>query len=63
MTKSEAVKFYGSMAALGRAIGRTRNAVFNYAEKLPRGVQFEIYVKSQGQLQVDKEFLGATPKP
>lgn len=55
MSKTEAVKFFGSQTKLAHAIGRKKNTVNGYAEKLPRGVQFEIAYRTQGQLQVDEE--------
>jgi hypothetical protein len=56
MAEAQAIEFYGSQVELGRAIGRSKQAVNGYKEKLPRGVQFEIHVKTQGQLRVDEEY-------
>jgi len=56
MSKTEAVKFFGSKTKLAKAIGRAKQTISHYNEKLPRGVQYEIAMKSQGQLAVDPEY-------
>ncbi|QPG06533.1 transcriptional regulator [Salinimonas marina] len=56
MTKTQAITFFRSQKALGEAIGKAKSTVSNYSEILPRGVQFEIQVKTQGQLMADPEF-------
>ena len=55
MTKSDAIKFYGTQTKLAEAIGRKKNTVNGYPEKLNRGVQFELYYRTLGQLQLEKE--------
>lgn len=56
MTKSQAIKHIGSLTVLAKLIGRQKSTVSGYSEKLPRGVQYEIQVKTQGQLRVDSDF-------
>jgi hypothetical protein len=55
MTKTDAIKHFGSQTKLAKAIGRAKNTVNGYPEKLNRGVQFELYYRTQGQLQLDSE--------
>lgn len=57
MTKTEAIEFLGSQAALGRLLDRAKSTVSDWPEKLPRGVQFELHVKTGGKLSVDAEFI------
>lgn len=57
MTKTDAIAFFGSQKALCAAIQRAKSTVSAWPEQLPRGVQFEIQVKTQGQLTADPEFF------
>lgn len=56
MTKCEAIEFLGSQTELGRLLGRAKSTVSEWPEKLPRGVQFELHVKTGGKLSVDVEY-------
>ncbi|AFT79069.1 hypothetical protein AMBLS11_12480 [Alteromonas macleodii str. 'Black Sea 11'] len=57
MTKSEAIEYFGSQKAMCEALQRAKSTVSNYPETLPRGIQFEIQVKTGGQLQADSCFF------
>lgn len=57
MTKSDAIAYFGSQKAIYLILGRSKSTVSNYPEKLPRGVQFELHVKTNGALKVDAEFM------
>lgn len=59
MTKTEAIQYFGSQKALCEAIQRAKSTVSAMPEKLPRGVQFELQVKTGGSLQADPEFFRA----
>lgn len=56
MTKTEAVKYYGSQRALAAAIGKTEGAVSQW-KRIPRGVQFELQVRTGGKLSVDQDYI------
>lgn len=57
MTKTEAVNHFGSQKALCEAIQRAKSTVSAWPEELPRGVQFEIQVKTGGVLKADPELF------
>lgn len=51
MTKSDAVKAFGSVANLAEALGITREAIYQWPEQIPRGRAFEIkHILSQREL-------------
>lgn len=54
MTKRDAIQFYGSSAALARALGITRGAVANWGDTIPSGRQFEIEVLTDGALIAER---------
>lgn len=53
MTKREAVDFWGSEAAVGRALGITRASV-NAWDVIPIGRQYQIEVVTGGALRADR---------
>lgn len=57
MTKTDAIQYFGSAKALELAIGKATSTISGWGEKLPRGVQFEIQVKTNGDLKADPEFF------
>lgn len=57
MTKTEAVTHFGSQKNLGQALGKAKATVSGWPEQLPRGVQFEIQVKTKGALKADPIFF------
>ncbi|QSX32487.1 transcriptional regulator [Shewanella avicenniae] len=57
MTKTEAVNFFGSQKALAHVLQRSKTTVSGWPDKLPRGVQFEIQVKTDAQLKADLELF------
>lgn len=57
MTKQEAIKFFGGVKKLADALGVWPQAVYAWPENLPRSRQFEIQVKSKGELKVDEKYI------
>lgn len=53
MTKQQAVEYYGSQAALGRALGIQRAAVSAW-ETIPIGRQYQLEVITSGELMADR---------
>ncbi len=51
MTKQEAIKFYGSGAALARALGLTRQAVSLWPDIVPDLYQYKLQVLTRGKLK------------
>lgn len=56
MTKDEAISYFGSQRVLAQIIGVSQAAVSQW-KRVPRGVQFELHVKTGGKLSVDAEFI------
>ena len=54
MTKEEALKFFGSGASPGKAIGLTRSAIHMWGDKIPLPSQFQLEVISNGALIADR---------
>lgn len=59
MTKQEAIDFLGTPSELARFLGRSRSTVSEWPQRLPSSVQFELQVKTNGQLIVDPELLNS----
>lgn len=59
MTKHDAIQYFGTQRALAAAIGRTEGAVSQWSQ-VPRGVQFELHVRTGGKLSVDAEYYQPT---
>ncbi len=57
MTKQQAIDYFGSQKALGQALGKAKATVSGWGEQLPRGIQFEIQVKTKGVLKADPEYF------
>ncbi|MGL4939397.1 Cro/CI family transcriptional regulator [Shewanella sp.] len=57
MTKTQAINHFGSQKKLCEITGRAKATVSTWPEKLPRGVQFEIEVKTKGLLKADPELF------
>jgi hypothetical protein len=57
MTKTEAINHFGSQKAMCQALNRAKSTISNYPETLPRGIQFEIQVKTGGELKADERFF------
>lgn len=57
MTKQEAIEYFGGVKALADALGVWPQAVYAWPEVLPRSRQFEIHVKSKGELKVDEKYI------
>ena len=53
MTKCDAIRHFGSQAALARALGITRAAVNGWGPTIPYVRQCQIQVVTRGALQAD----------
>lgn len=53
MTKSEAIKHFGSIQAVADALGITHGAVWQWPEKLPIDRQAQIEILTGGALLAD----------
>jgi len=53
MKTADAIAFFGSKAALARAVGCHRVSVHQWGELVPAARQFEIEIKSGGALKSD----------
>jgi DNA-binding transcriptional regulator YdaS (Cro superfamily) len=58
MTKQSAITYYGSQAALARALGINRAAINAWGDGIPIGRQYQIEVLTAGKLKADR-----TPQP
>lgn len=55
MTKSDAVKFFGSQAELASALGITQPSVAEWPEQVPKLRQIQLERITKGKLQADPE--------
>jgi len=55
MTTNDAIKHFGSAAALARALGIGRSAVQQWGEKPPVPRQYQIEVVSGGALKAERQ--------
>lgn len=55
MTTEEAVKFYGSTKRLADALGIWPHVVYRWGKYPPMARQYELEVKSKGELKVEPE--------
>jgi len=53
MRKADAIKFYGTVAKLGRALDIRPNAISMHGEILPKALACELEVITAGALRVD----------
>lgn len=53
MTTSNAVKYFGSKAAIARAIGINKAAVSQWGETIPEGRAYQIEVLTGGKLKAN----------
>ncbi|BBR10112.1 MULTISPECIES: Cro/CI family transcriptional regulator [Aeromonas] len=61
MTTSHAVKYFGSKAALARALGINKGAVSQWGETIPQGRAYQIEVLTGGQLKANPAAPSARP--
>lgn len=54
MDKQQAIRHFGSSAALARALGITRAAVTNWGERVPPLRQWELEVLTEGALKAER---------
>lgn len=56
MTKTEAVKFFGSQRALAKACGVSAQAVSLWADDhIPMGHQYRLQILTKGKLMADQQ--------
>lgn len=55
MRTDEAVNFYGGVKKLADALGVWPQVVYAWGEKPPMSRQYELEVKTEGQLKADRE--------
>ncbi|MGU5696729.1 Cro/CI family transcriptional regulator [Aeromonas allosaccharophila] len=53
MTTSNAVKYFGSKAAIARALGINKAAVSQWGETIPEGRAYQIEVLTGGKLKAN----------
>jgi DNA-binding transcriptional regulator YdaS (Cro superfamily) len=61
MTKEQAIRHYGTQAALARALGIHRAAINGWGEQIPLGRQYQLEVLTQGVLKADRPHVPAVP--
>lgn len=59
MTKTEAITYYKTNKALSAALQRSKATVSGWPEELPRGVQFELQVKTGGLLRANSNLFNS----
>jgi transcriptional repressor of cell division inhibition gene dicB len=62
MLKHEAIRHFGSGAALGRALGIQRAAVSKWPEVIPREWAAQIHFLTQGKLKFDPKSYQYCPR-
>lgn len=62
MTKTEAIKHFGSQSALARALSITQPSVAEWAEDLPALRQIQIERVTGGQLRADPSCYEPSPQ-
>lgn len=55
MTTRDAIKHYGGVSALARALGIDRRSVWKWGDRPPTGRQYELEVLTAGTLRADRE--------
>lgn len=58
MLKNDAIKHYGSQAAIGRVVGLGKAAVSKWPELVPEGYAAILHVRTDGQLLYDPADYG-----
>lgn len=59
MTTQEVIDYYGSKAAISRALACTPAAVTMWGDEPPRSRQFQLQVLTKGKLKATKKASGA----
>jgi hypothetical protein len=55
MTKTEAIKHFGSISDLAKALGTTYEAVRQWGDEIPELRQYQIEVLTKGELRADQK--------
>lgn len=53
MTKTQAIKHFGSVSALAKALGTSYEAIRQWGEVVPELRQYQIEVLTKGELKAD----------
>lgn len=61
MFKKDVVRYYGSMAAAGRAMGISKSAVSQWPELVPELWAYKIQVLTKGALRLDPKLYASPP--
>ena len=62
MKTTEAISYFGTKAALARALGVTRGAITRWGEEPPIGRQHQLDRLTYGRLRVDDPVLHRRPE-
>lgn len=62
MTTQEAVEYYGGLKALAAALNVYPQAIKNWGDRPPRGRQYELYVLTNQELEIDEDFVNGPTK-
>lgn len=57
MTKTDAIEYFGGVRQLAEALETWPQVIYRWPEDLPKSRQFEIHVKSNGELKVDEKYI------
>ena len=57
MTTDEAIEYFGGRKRLAQVLNIYPQATYHWGDYPPRGTQYELYVKSQGQLKVEEVYV------
>jgi hypothetical protein len=57
MKKTDAIRHFGSQAALARALGIKRASVHSWGEEIPLDRQCQLEVVTDGKLRADRALL------
>jgi hypothetical protein len=61
MLTEDAINFYGGVAALARALGISRAAIYQWGDRVPQSSSWKLQVLTKGKLRVDGAATGAKP--
>jgi hypothetical protein len=57
MTTQEAIQHFGSLKQLADALGVWPQVIYAWGEKPPMARQYELEVKTEGQLKADRQVV------
>lgn len=59
MTKTDAINYFGSQAALAEALGVSRPAISQWSEEIPEVRQWQLRAITEGKLEVSLKLLAS----